>query len=103
MNAVNFQASLNNLVQMDRFQQDTSKTPVVNQQQNEVISQDEAEKRIRMPVQPEQPESKIINPDQKKQESFTGKKKKKDKESKENKNTKQGQSTDSGFFIDVQA
>lgn len=54
MNEVNFQASVNNTVQMDRHQQDTARTPVVNQSQNAVIEQEEAEKRIQMPVQPDQ-------------------------------------------------
>jgi hypothetical protein len=101
MNTVNFQASVNNVVQMDRFQQDASRTPVVNQSQNAVIAQDEAEKRIRMPVEAEQAEGKKVDPQQRKHDKNAGKRKHK----KEGKITppQQGKTTTGGFFVDVQA
>jgi hypothetical protein len=97
MNAVNFQASVNNLTQMDRHQQDLSRTPLVNQEQNAEIARGDAEKRIRMPVQADTVEGKKINPEENKR-NFERKKRRK-----KNDPDSKGASGSSGYILDVQA
>ena len=74
MNGLNFQASVSNLTQMDRYHQETHRTPVVNQEQNAQIAQDEAARRTMMPMQPDEAEGKKIDHRQRKGDD-TGKKK----------------------------
>jgi hypothetical protein len=101
MNEVNFQASVNNTVQMDRHQQDTARTPVVNQSQNAVIEQEEAEKRIQMPVQPDQVEGKKVDPRERKTDAHA--KKKRQKKNGGDSSGRRGRTTTGGFFVDLQA
>lgn len=75
--SMNFSASIHNLTQMDRFQQDSHKAPIVNQQQNAEKAAHEISQRVEMPVQPDHVEEKTINPDKKKNHNTKGKKKKK--------------------------
>jgi hypothetical protein len=69
MNALNFQASVSQLTQMDRFQHDSHRTPVVNQDQNAQIAGDEAKKRVATAVQPDEIEKKKIDPRQRREEN----------------------------------
>lgn len=101
MNEVNFQASVNNMVQMDRFQNDASRAPVVNQAQNAGIEQTEAEQRIQMPVQPEQADGKKVDPRQRKPETREKKKRRKPSPAPDQK--PEGKSSTGGFFVDLQA
>jgi hypothetical protein len=101
MDGVNLQASVNNVTQMDRFQQDASRTPVVNQEQNAVIEREEAERRIRMPVQPDHVEGKKVDPQQRKNESNA--RKKKQKKGAAGDQEQKGRTTTGGFFVDIQA
>jgi hypothetical protein len=64
MNGLNFQASVSNLTQVDRFQQGSHRLPMVNQEQNAQIAQDEASKRVTIPLQPDKVEGKKIDPGQ---------------------------------------
>jgi hypothetical protein len=69
MNALNFQASVSHLTQMDRFQQDTHRTPIVNQDQNSQIARDEALKKANITTQPDEIERKKIDPRQRKEDT----------------------------------
>jgi hypothetical protein len=103
MNVVNFQASVNNVTQMDRFQQDSSRTPVINQSQNAVIAQEEAEKRIRMPMQPDHAEGKKVDLQRQKNETRGNKKRKQKKDNGSDAKPRQGITTTGGYFVDIQA
>jgi hypothetical protein len=97
MNGLNFQASVSNLTQMDRFQQDSHRMPVVNQEQNAQIALDEASRRALMPMQPDEVEGKKIDPRQRKRDE-AGKKRNKKKELK---NNSIGVRKQSGSFLDI--
>jgi hypothetical protein len=79
MNGLNFQASVSNLTQMDRYQQDAHRTPVVNQEQNAQIAKDDASRRTTMPMQPDEIAGKKVDPGQRKRDD-AGKKRNKKKE-----------------------
>jgi hypothetical protein len=79
MNGLNFQASVSNLTQMDRFQQGAHRTPVVNQEQNAQIAMEDASRRAAMPVQPDVVVAKKIDPGQRKRDE-SGKKKNRKRE-----------------------
>jgi hypothetical protein len=99
MDGVNFQASVNNLTQMDRHQQDAVRTPGVNQEQNSQIARDEAAQKALRPEQPDEIEGKRVDPKQRKQDND----KRKDQKKKERGDGAPGKSTSSGFFLDVNA
>lgn len=98
VDGINFQASLNNLTQLDRLQQDSHHTPIVNQEQNAQAAKDAAAKRIDMPMQPDQAEEKTIDANARKNDQRRQKKKK---------NAAKTQSVnrgnDTGRFIDFNA
>jgi hypothetical protein len=77
MNGLNFQASVSNLTQMDRFQLDAHRTPGVNQEQNAQLARDEASQRVTMPVQPDEVDGKKIDPGQRKRHQARKKKSRK--------------------------
>jgi hypothetical protein len=68
MNGLNFQASVSNLTQMDRYQQDAHRTPVVNQEQNAQAAQDEASQKTTKPMQPDEATGKRIDPGQRRRD-----------------------------------
>ena len=70
-------ASMHNLTQMDRFQQDSHHAPIHNQEQNQEAAKEEAAKRTDMPVQPDETEDKIVDPDNRKEQSYRKRKRKK--------------------------
>ncbi len=99
MNGVNFQASMHNIPQMERHQQDGHNTPIQNQDVNAEQAKEEAASRIDKPTQPDETESKLVNPDQSKRDG--AKKRKKKQKKKENKRKKS--SGERGNFIDFSA
>jgi hypothetical protein len=101
MDGVNMQASVNNVTQMDKHQQDQSRSPLVHQDQNAVIARADAEKRIRMPTEPEHAEGKKVDARQEKKNGRNGQKRQK----KNNENASKGQpsSGSSGYIVDIQA
>jgi hypothetical protein len=101
MNAVNMQASVNNVTQMDKHQQDQSRTPLVHQDQNAVIAREEAEKRIRMPMEPDHAEGKKVDSRQDKKDRGSGKKRQKNNGQAGIKG--QPRSPSSGYIVDIQA
>ena len=60
------QISVTHLTQMDRHQNDAHRSPVVHQQQNAQMAQEEATRRMNMPVEPDAIEKKNIDPDREK-------------------------------------
>ena len=100
MNSIDFQASMHNLSQMDRHQQETHRTPVVNQEQNADISRDEAAQRVDMPVQPDQAENKNIDPRAARRREWEERKRRR-KEEEDKKKKKKKRSHDSGRFVDL--
>jgi len=99
MNGLNFQASVSNLTQMDRHQQDVHRTPGINQEQNAEIARNESAQRAVKPTQPDDVEEKKIDPRQRKADSENRKKKR----GKQRGNPPACKSPDSGYFLDVQA
>ena len=77
MNGLNFQASVSNLTQMDRYQQDAHRTPVVNQEQNAQAAQDEASQRALKPMQPDGADGKRIDPGQRRRDENSKKRNRK--------------------------
>ncbi len=92
-------ASMHNLTQMDRFQQDSHHTPIVHQEQNQEAAKEEAARRTDMPVQPDETEDKIVDPENRKEQQNRQRKRKKKKEKRKPQNT--GGKT--GHFIDFSA
>jgi hypothetical protein len=101
MNAVNLQASINNVTQMDKHQQDQSRTPIVHQDQNASIAREDAEKLIRMPIEPEHVEGRKVDGRQEKKNRQSSQKRQK----KNNQNNAKGplSSGSSGYIVDIQA
>ncbi len=97
MNGLNFQASIHNLSQLNRHQQDSHNTPIVNQEQNAELAKDEAARRTKQPMQPDKLEGKIIKPEDKNKNNLA---KKKRKRKKGNKNISRKKTKNSGNFID---
>ncbi len=97
MNGLNFQASVSNLTQMDRFQQGTHRMPVVNQEQNAQLARDEAVRKATVPVQPEEVEGKKIDPGQRRRDEAG---KKRNRKSEVKKTTAPREKNNDGF-IDI--
>lgn len=100
MDGVNLHASINNLSQMDRHQQEVHRTPVVNQNQNAELAQEELSRRLQMPVQPDNVEGKNVDPDARRRVFMRRRKKKKKGDREDTPRPKDG---DTGFFIDCNA
>ncbi|HAJ79942.1 MAG TPA: hypothetical protein DCO75_09230 [Fibrobacteres bacterium] len=99
MNGINLQASITNVTQMDRHQNDMNRLPVANREQNSQIAMNQAAQKLIRPTQADGAEGKKIDPDQRKKD--TGNRKK--KRSGDRNNEPAGKSSDSGFFIDIEA
>ncbi|MBN1309122.1 MAG: hypothetical protein JXA18_14455 [Chitinispirillaceae bacterium] len=68
MSEINMQLSITQLTQMDRHQNDAHRTPTVHQEQNAQLAQEEATRRLAMPVEPDTVEQKRIDPEGKRNE-----------------------------------
>jgi hypothetical protein len=101
MNAIDLQASVNNVTQMDKHQQDQSRTPIVHQDQNAVIAREDAEKLIRMPMEPEHAEGKKVDGRQEKKDRHNGRNRQ--KKSSNGAAKSQPRSSSSGYIVDIQA
>ncbi|MDD5675488.1 MAG: hypothetical protein PHC61_15065 [Chitinivibrionales bacterium] len=105
MDGVNLQASINNIPQMDRFQQDVNRTPLVNQEQNAALSREQQARRALRPDEPESADGKTIDPRDGKK-NLADKKKKRLKQLLNEKNgddSHAGRPNNSGFIIDFKA
>ena len=103
MDGINLQAALNNLTQMDRLQQGAVRNPIVNQEINSAIARETSAQRVDMPVQPDQVEGKVIDPNDKKGEKQQQKKRKKAETPPANDQPKTPRSGDGGFLVDLTA
>ncbi len=99
VDGMNLQASMHNLTQMDKIQQDSHNTPIVNQEKNAEAAKEAAAQRINKPVEPDETEEKTIDPDNRKKDANRNKKKKKKKKGRKPKN----RGGDTGHFIDFSA
>lgn len=93
----NLRASLHQLTQVDRQQQDVHRTPIAHQDQTERTSQDEWMHRSRMPVQPDGAEGRNVDPEHRKKAFF---KKKKRRKKTRPRNRDQCDQGDEGLFVD---
>ena len=75
MSEVNARISISNLVQMDRLQNDAHRGPLVNQAQNADTARQDMLRRMQAPVQPDNVEGKIIDPNARREEERKKKKK----------------------------
>jgi hypothetical protein len=101
MDGLNLQASVNNVTQMDKHQQDQSRSPLVHLDQNAVIAREDAEKRLRMPVEPDHVDGKKVDPRQEKRDRQSRRRK-------QNKNNPDAaknlpRSSSSGYIVDIEA
>lgn len=103
MSSVNVNISVNNLPQFDRHQNDIHKNPIVNQDQNAKIANNEIAQRMNMPVGVEHSEGQKVDPNQKRLEDERRKKHKKARrdDQEKRKNNKSGGS--GGLIVDVEA
>jgi hypothetical protein len=100
---VNLHISMTNLSRVDRLQNDAHKTPMVNQQQNAQLSEDDAARRMTMPVEAGQVEDKKVDPEDGRREQNRRRKNSRDRR-REKEKGKKGLSKDGQqHFIDVQA
>jgi hypothetical protein len=99
MNTIDLQASVNNLTQVDRLQQDQHRAPVVNQVQNAEISREEQARRATAPSEPEKSEGKTIDPNAKRQEQQKSKKKRALRKDKPDPDPP----SRTGYFVDLSA
>jgi hypothetical protein len=100
MNTIDLQASVNNLTQVDRHQQDQHRAPVVNQQQNAQIVREEQEQRVNAPAEPEKGDGKIIDPKAGRRDQ--GRQKKQKKAPRKNSPDPDPPSR-TGYFVDLSA
>ncbi len=77
MSGLDLQASMNNLIQMDRHQHDSHRIPVVYQDTNAAIARAAALRRLAMPVQPDALEQKDPDARQTKREYLYRKRRRK--------------------------
>lgn len=92
-----------NLTQMDRHQNDIHRNPVVNQEQNAQIAKNETQKKMKMPIEPDKTENKIVDSKQRRDEKKKKKRKKSDgNQKRKNTDTKNGKGN-SGYFVDLEA
>ncbi|MBN1129526.1 MAG: hypothetical protein JXA71_11095 [Chitinispirillaceae bacterium] len=75
MSEVNVRISVSNLVQMDRIQHESHRGPMVQQEQNVENARQEAMRRLQAPVEPDQAEGKVIDPNAKREEEARKRKK----------------------------
>jgi hypothetical protein len=102
MSEVNVRISVSNLVQMDRLQTDAHRGPMVNQEQNAELARHEAARRLLAPVQPDNVNGKIIDPNAKREED--ARKKKKNRQEEEGREKPAGSIADNrGRVVDYEA
>ncbi len=103
MSSVNVNISVNNLPQFDRHQNDIHKNPIVNQDQNAKIANNEIAQRLNMPVEVEQGKGQLIDPNQKRLEEERKKKQKKERRGDQDKRKHNSSGGNGGLIVDVEA
>ena len=77
MNSLNLQAVVNNVPIVDRVSQDIHRLPIAQQQQNAAMASDQVTRSMQMPNQADASRGKKVDPDDRKQQKQTLKKKQK--------------------------
>ncbi|MBD3315536.1 MAG: hypothetical protein GF344_07090 [Chitinivibrionales bacterium] len=98
MNSMDMQASVHNLSQLDRHQNEAHRMPVEHQDQNADKVLQENVAKMRMPVEADKAEGKKTDSKRKKKEFAHKRRKKKKKEKEERRMSGKG-----GFFVDTDA
>lgn len=76
MSEINVQISVSNLTQIDQHQNDQHRLPMVHHDQNTEIGQQEIQKKLSMPVEPDEIEKKNINQHKNKNKNASDKRRK---------------------------
>jgi alkaline phosphatase len=103
MSSVNVNISVNNLPQFDRHQNDIHKNPIINQDQNAKIANNEIAQRMNKPVGVEQGEGQVVDPNQKKIEEERKKKQKRQQRDDQAKRKQNKSGGNGGLMVDVEA
>jgi len=103
MSSVNVNISVNNLPQLDRHQNDIHKNPIVNQDQNAKIANNEIAQRMNMPVEVEHSEGQKVDPNQKRLEEERRKKQKRERQGDQEKKKNKNSGGSGGLIVDVEA
>lgn len=94
----NLRASVHQLTQVERQQQESHRSPVAHQDQTERASHDEWMHRSRMPVQPDGTEGRNVDPEHRKKVFFKKKKRRKKTRPRDRDQFDRG---DEGLFVDL--
>ncbi|MBD3390427.1 MAG: hypothetical protein GF418_00290 [Chitinivibrionales bacterium] len=98
MDSMDLQASIHNLLQMDRHQEEVHRTPVAHQAQNAEIAREEEGRRTEMPNEPEQSEGKNVDSESRKRyHREAGRRKREQKKRRQSR----GRAAGAGRFVDV--
>jgi hypothetical protein len=97
MNTMNVNASLHNLLQMDRHQEESNRIPVIHQAANAEVERETAARRPEMANQPEQPDGKNVDSEGRKRYQREAPKRKPQKK----KTNTRGKTDGAGRFVDV--
>jgi alkaline phosphatase len=103
MSSVNVNISVNNLPQLDRHQNDIHKNPIVNQDQNAKIANNEIAQRMNMPVEVDHSEGQVIDPKKKQIEEERKKNQKRARRDDQEKKKKHNSGGNGGLIVDVEA
>lgn len=104
MDGMNLQAVISNLTQIDRFAQDSTRTPVVNTAQNTQNARDQELQHTQMAVQPDQNNGNShIDPNDKRHEKHHAKKRTALRNRSNSSAVARSRSRDGGFFVDIDA
>lgn len=100
MRVVDFNASMSNLSQLERHQNDGHRAPMIDQQANIEKAREEALQRTEMATEPEEPEGKNVDPrDRRREEQRRDRKRRAMKKKKRTKRPRPG----GGSFVDIDA
>jgi hypothetical protein len=102
MESINFRASMHNLTQADRHQEEVHRTPVVNQQRSEDMGADAALRRLGMPVEPEETDTKTVDPGHR-GKVFMKRRRREKKEREKEDRRRRNRGEGSGRFVDIDA
>jgi hypothetical protein len=99
MNTLDVQASLNNLLQMDRHQEETNRTPAGHQVVNADYERDNAARRATRPNEPEQPDGKNVDSEEHKR--YQQEMKKRRQQAAGRRKAARGRTDGAGRFCDI--
>ena len=101
MRGIDLQASVSNLTQMDRVQNDAQRMPAVNQAATSIRLRDQGAERVTRPGQPDAAEKGAIDPDDSRHES--PEKQRKRKQQAQTQHGRPRNTRETGHFVDLDA